>query len=32
MTSADYLSRPYARRLTPDESGGYVATIQEFPG
>jgi len=32
MTSADYMSRPYARRLTPDESGGYVATIQEFPG
>lgn len=26
------LSRPYARRLTPDESGGYTATIQEFPG
>ncbi|MDE2157028.1 MAG: type II toxin-antitoxin system HicB family antitoxin [Xanthomonadaceae bacterium] len=25
-------SRPYARRLTPDESGGYTATIQEFPG
>jgi len=26
------LSRPYARRLTPDESGGYTATIQEFSG
>lgn len=26
------LARPYARRLTPDESGGYTATIQEFPG
>jgi predicted RNase H-like HicB family nuclease len=32
MTAADYLARPYARRLTPDEAGGYVATIQEFPG
>ncbi|AHX13364.1 antitoxin HicB [Dyella jiangningensis] len=26
------LAKPYARRLTPDESGGYTATIQEFPG
>lgn len=26
------LSKPYTRRLTPDESGGYTATIQEFPG
>lgn len=26
------VARPYARRLTPDESGGYTATIQEFPG
>jgi len=32
MLPKDYLSRPYARRLTPDPSGGYVATIQEFPG
>ena len=32
MGAGDYLSRPYARRLTPDPSGGYVATIQEFPG
>ncbi len=32
MEPKAYLSRPYARRLTPDESGGYVATIQEFPG
>lgn len=27
-----WLHKPYARKLTPDESGGYVATIQEFPG
>lgn len=26
------LARPYARRLTPDDSGGFTATIQEFPG
>lgn len=26
------LSKPYARRLTPDVAGGYVASIQEFPG
>lgn len=26
------LSKPYARRLVPDETGGYVASIQEFPG
>lgn len=26
------LSRAYARQLTPDETGGYVATIMEFPG
>jgi predicted RNase H-like HicB family nuclease len=32
MTARDYLKRPYARRLTPDEDGGYTATIQEFPG
>src|ERR1700722_16701509 len=32
MRANEYLSRPYARRLTPDPSGGYVATIQEFPG
>lgn len=32
MSPKDYLSRPYARRLVPDPSGGYVATIQEFPG
>jgi predicted RNase H-like HicB family nuclease len=32
MTATEYLRRPYARRLTPNEEGGYVATIQEFPG
>jgi predicted RNase H-like HicB family nuclease len=32
MTARDYLNKPYERRLTPDEDGGYVATIQEFPG
>lgn len=32
MTIDGYLKRPYARRLVPDEAGGYVATIQEFPG
>ena len=26
------LNKPYARKLTPDETGGYVATIHEFPG
>lgn len=26
------LSKEYARRLVPDETGGYVASIQEFPG
>lgn len=26
------LSKPYTRRLEPDELGGYVASIQEFPG
>lgn len=32
MEAIDYLAKPYARRLTPDEDGVYVATIQEFPG
>jgi len=32
MTTIDYLRKPYARRLTPTEEGGFVATIQEFPG
>lgn len=32
MKSEDYLNKPYARRLTPDETGGFVATIQELPG
>src|SRR5471030_552154 len=26
------LEQPYARRLTPEAGGGYLATIQEFPG
>lgn len=26
------LNKAYARRLVPDETGGYVASIQEFPG
>ncbi|MCJ0825943.1 type II toxin-antitoxin system HicB family antitoxin [Luteimonas sp. 50] len=29
---AAVMKLPYARRLTPDPDGGYVATIQEFPG
>jgi len=32
MTATEYLRKPYARRLTPTDDGGYVATIQEFPG
>ncbi|MDA8205732.1 MAG: toxin-antitoxin system HicB family antitoxin [Thermaerobacter sp.] len=35
MTKIDpreILKKPYARCLTPDECGGYVATIQEFSG
>lgn len=28
----EILSKPYARRLIPDETGGYTASIQEFPG
>lgn len=28
----EILSKPYARRLVPDESGGFVASIHEFPG
>jgi len=32
-TARDYLKRPYARVLTPDEEhGGYTAEILEFPG
>lgn len=27
-----WLRKPYARKLMPDETGGYVATIHEFPG
>lgn len=26
------LDKPYTRRLVPDETGGYVASIFEFPG
>lgn len=26
------LEKPYARRLTPDEGGRFLASIQEFPG
>ena len=32
MKPEDYLKKPYARRLVPDEAGGFVATIQEFSG
>lgn len=32
MNPDDYLKKPYARRLVPDESGGFCASIQEFPG
>jgi predicted RNase H-like HicB family nuclease len=28
----EVLARPYRKSLTPDESGGYLATIHEFPG
>lgn len=30
--TAGILNKPYSRRLMPDETGGYVASIQEFPG
>lgn len=32
MTASEILKKPYARKLTPDEAGGYVGTIHEFPG
>ncbi|BCF96600.1 hypothetical protein PPGU19_011690 [Paraburkholderia sp. PGU19] len=32
LTPKDILQKPYARRLLPDEIGGYTATILEFPG
>ena len=32
MNAREYLRKTYARRLTPDEDGGFTATIQEFPG
>ena len=28
----EILNKAYARRLIPDEDGGYVASIHEFPG
>lgn len=28
----EYLRKKYVRRIEPDEDGGFVATIQEFPG
>lgn len=28
----EILRKPYARRLVPDENGGFVASIHEFPG
>lgn len=31
-TAKEMLRKAYARRLIPDESGGYVASILEFPG
>lgn len=31
-TASDYLKRPYARVLTPDEDGGFIAEILEFEG
>lgn len=27
-----YLLKPYARRFVPDEEGGFVGSIHEFPG
>lgn len=32
LNARDILNKPYVRRLTPDPSGGYVASIMEFPG
>lgn len=31
-TAAEYLARPYARVLVPDDDGTYRAEILEFPG
>lgn len=28
----EVLNRPYSRKLTPEPSGGFLATIHEFPG
>ena len=32
IKTMEILNKSYARRLVPDETGGYVASIQEFPG
>lgn len=32
MTENEYLKKPYARILIPDELGGFYAEILEFPG
>lgn len=28
----EIVNKPYVRRLEPDDAGGYVASVQEFPG
>jgi predicted RNase H-like HicB family nuclease len=30
--TADILKKPYSRIITPDEAGGYTASVLEFPG
>lgn len=32
LSAAEILKKPYRRLLTPEEGGGYVSTIHEFPG
>ena len=32
VESSDIVAKPYRRILTPDPSGGYTASIHEFPG
>lgn len=32
IRATEILKRPYTRRITPDQGGGYVASILEFPG
>lgn len=32
MDLREYLKQPYSKLLMPDESGGYVAQVMEFPG